>query len=212
MAGAGRGDTREALLQAGIDLFLSGGYDFTGTNAILERADAPRGSFYHHFADKRAFALAAAERYYELHLPLLDRHLTHEGLAPIERLRQYFSALTRHFAEGGFASGCLLGMLAQELAGRDEEARRPLLALFGRWRHRIADVLREAQLRGEIERDADCDELAGFLLDAWEGALISMKTSRSPAPLDRFVRVAFDRILRPLGPAGEPRRDRGRKR
>lgn len=192
---AGRSDTRGALLQAGIDLFLMGGYDFTGTNAILERADAPRGSFYHHFEDKRAFALAAAQHYYERHLPLLDLYLTDEALRPIERLRQYFLALIRHFGEGGWTGGCLLGMLGQELAGRDEEARAPLLAIFGRWRHRIADCLREAQLAGEIERDADCDELAGFLLDAWEGALISMKTSRSSAPLDRFIRVVFGRIL-----------------
>ena len=192
---AGRHDTRETLLLAGIDLFLMGGYDFTGTNAILERAGAPRGSFYHHFADKRSFALSAAELYYERHLPLLDRHLTEETLPPIERLRQYFQALIRHFGEGGWTGGCLLGMLAQELAGRDDEACRPLLALFARWRHRIADCLREAQIRGEIARDADCDEIAGFLLDAWEGALISMKMSRSSAPLERFLRVTLERVV-----------------
>ena len=31
-------DTREALLFSGMELFLEGGYDFVGTNAILERA------------------------------------------------------------------------------------------------------------------------------------------------------------------------------
>lgn len=209
---AGRSDTREALLQAGIDLFLMGGYDFTGTNAILERADAPRGSFYHHFEDKKDFALAAAQHYYEHHLPVLDRHLTDDALDPVERLRQYFRALAQRFGEGGWTGGCLLGMLGQELADRDDESRRTLFALFGRWRHRIADCLREAQLRGEIERDADCDEIAGFLLDAWEGALISMKTSRSSAPLERFVRVAFDRILGPLRPSTEGRTERARRR
>lgn len=208
---AGRRDTREALLGAGIDLFLTGGYEFAGTNAILERADAPRGSFYHHFEDKKSFALAAAQHYYEQHLPLLDRHLTDEALAPVERLRQYFLALIQHFGAGGWTGGCLLGMLGQELAGRDDEARRALLALFGRWRHRIADCLREAQLRGELEREADCDEIAGFLLDAWEGALISMKTLRSSAPLDRFVHVAFDRLLGPRRPANKGTRERARR-
>jgi len=208
---AGRNDKREALLQAGIELFLMGGYDFAGTNAILERADAPRGSFYHHFEDKKSFALAAALHYYDHHLPLLDRHLTDEALDPVERLRQYFLGLGQHFGEGGWTDGCLLGMLGQELAGRDDEARRTLLALFGRWRHRIADCLREAQLRGELERDADCDEIAGFLLDAWEGALISMKTSRSSAPLDRFVRVAFDRLLGPIRPSSDVNEERSRR-
>jgi len=202
---AGRGDTREALLQAGVELFLEGGYDFTGTNAILERADVPRGSFYHHFEDKRSFALATAQHYYERHLPLLDGFLTDDTRPPIERLRRYFEALVQHFAERGWSGGCLLGILGQELSDRDEEARRTLAALFGRWRHRLADCLREAQLRGELDRAADCDEIAGSLLDGWEGALIAMKTSKGPAPLERFVRVAFVRILGPVHPAREGR-------
>lgn len=193
---ARRPDTREALLEAGVELFLEGGYDFTGTNAILERADAPRGSFYHHFEDKQAFALATALHYYERHLPLLDRMLADESLAPLPRLRAYFEALAGHYAAQGWRGGCLLGLLGQELGDRDDAARRELGALFGRWRHRIADCLREARERGELRADGDCDELAGFLIDGWEGALIAMKLAKSRAPLDRFVRLAFDGLLR----------------
>lgn len=189
---ARRVDTREALLEAGVELFLEGGYDFTGTNAILERADAPRGSFYHHFEDKQGFALATARHYYERHLPLLDRFLSDEELPPLARLRAYFEALRRHYAEQGFRGGCLLGLLGQELGDRDEGARKELAALFGRWRHRLADCLREARDRGELRPGVDGDELAGFLIDAWEGALVAMKLSKSGAPLDRFLRLALD--------------------
>jgi AcrR family transcriptional regulator len=83
-------DTREALLLAGVELFIAGGYDFVGTNAILAKADAPRGSFYHHFENKQAFALAVAEYYYESHLPALDRAFGDEAQPPLARLRRYF--------------------------------------------------------------------------------------------------------------------------
>jgi TetR/AcrR family transcriptional regulator, transcriptional repressor for nem operon len=192
-------NTREALLNAGLELFLEGGYDFAGTHAILARAQAPRGSFYHHFEHKEAFALAVAEHYYALHLPVLDRLLSDETHAPLTRLRRYFEAMQKEYRHGGWAGGCLLGMLGQELADRDPGARDVLATLFGRWRHRIAACVREARDRGELEADVDCDELAGFLLDGWEGALIRMKLKKSGAPLEAFIRVTFDRVLAPRG-------------
>ena len=190
-----RRDTREALLRAGVELFLEGGYDFVGTNAILERAGVPRGSFYHHFQDKLDFAVATAQFYYEQHLPMLDRMLTDDSRAPIARLRAYFEALCSHFRDRKWTGGCLLGMLSQELPDREGKARAALAVLFARWRHRLVDCLREAQGQGQLARDADLNELAAFLIDGWEGALVSMKVTRSGESLDRFVRICFDRLL-----------------
>ena len=188
-------DTRQALLNAGAELFLEGGYDFVGTNAILERAGAPRGSFYHHFADKEAFALSVAEHYYEKHLPMLDAELGCDARRPLARLRHYFESLARHFGRAEHTGGCLLGLLGQELADRSPAARERLSALFGRWRDRIADCLREARERGELRRRFDCDETAAFVLDAWEGALLQMKLKKSGAPLEGFLRVVFGELL-----------------
>lgn len=196
-------DTRGALLQAGLDLFLEGGYDFVGTNAILARAHAPRGSFYHFFEDKESFALAVAEHYYEQHLPMLERFLLDETQAPLARLRAYFEALIQAFADGEFQGGCLLGILGQELADRSAEARDVLERLFARWRAHIALCLREACARGQLASSTDCDELAGFLLDGWEGALMQMKLRKSAQPLEVFVRITFERLLvAPRAPDG----------
>lgn len=192
-----RRDTREALLQAGLELLLEGGYEHAGTSAILERARVPRGSFYHHFEDKKAFALAVAQYYYERHLPVLDELLSDARYRPLERLRRYFEGLRDHYRQREWREGCLLGMLGQELADRDEAAREVLDRLFGRWRHRIAAGLREAQASGALSPQTDVDELAGFLIDGWEGALIQMKVRKSGAPLEAFIRVTFDRLLAP---------------
>ena len=42
-------DTKQALIEAGSALFLERGYNDTGLNKILQRADVPKGSFYHYF-------------------------------------------------------------------------------------------------------------------------------------------------------------------
>ena len=171
--------TREALLIAGVELFLEGGYDFVGTNAILARAKVPRGSFYHHFVDKEAFALAVAEYYYEAHLPALDRALGDDERPPVERLRRYFEALARDFARHGHTGGCLLGMFGQELADRSPAAREALARLFGRWRHRIADCLREARergLAGRVYSDAEIPPAVAAAM--WEPKYLQL----APAP------------------------------
>jgi TetR/AcrR family transcriptional repressor of nem operon len=188
-------DTREELLKAGLELLLEGGYDHAGTSAILERADVPRGSFYHHFEDKKSFALAVAQYYYERHLPVLDELLSDERFRPLERLRRYFEGLRDYYQQRAWREGCLLGMLGQELADRDETSREVLTRLFSRWRHRLATCLREAQADGTLSRETDCDELAGFLIDSWEGALIQMKVRKSGTPLDAFIHVTFERLL-----------------
>lgn len=188
-------ETRDLLLTAGIELLREGGYEYVGTVALLERAGVPRGSFYHHFGSKRAFALAVAERWFADGERAFEPLLSDATRPPLVRLRAYFEALIADYVAGGCHHGCLLGMLGQELAGRDEVVRHALAALFDRWRQRLAACLREAQLRGDLDGAESADHLAAYLIDAWEGALIQMKAQRSDVPLRTFLDITFRKVL-----------------
>lgn len=54
--------TRDALVQAGLDLFAERGYSEVGTEEIVARAKVTRGALYHHFEDKRDLFRAVHER------------------------------------------------------------------------------------------------------------------------------------------------------
>src|SRR4026208_2267480 len=54
--------TREALIQAALELFTERGYAGVGTEEIVARAKVTRGALYHHFEDKRDPFRAVFER------------------------------------------------------------------------------------------------------------------------------------------------------
>ena len=54
--------TREALVNAALELFTERGYAGVGTEEIVSRAKVTRGALYHHFADKSDLFRAVFER------------------------------------------------------------------------------------------------------------------------------------------------------
>jgi AcrR family transcriptional regulator len=54
--------TREALIEAALEVFTERGYAGVGTEEIVARAKVTRGALYHHFEDKRDLFRAVFER------------------------------------------------------------------------------------------------------------------------------------------------------
>jgi TetR/AcrR family transcriptional repressor of nem operon len=86
--------------------------------------------------------------------------------------------------------------LSQELADQSETFRARLDEIFRGWSVRYAGCLRDAQNSGEIAPELDVNEVADFLLNSWQGAVLRAKTTRSTAPLRTFLNLIFGFVLR----------------
>jgi TetR/AcrR family transcriptional repressor of nem operon len=94
-----------------------------------------------------------------------------------------------------FTRGCLIADLSLKIAQASEPLREKLLVIYGEWRRPFAACIAEAQKAGEIATTFPPDELAEFLIASWLGAILRMKVERSPAPLERFKRIAFQTVF-----------------
>ena len=94
-----------------------------------------------------------------------------------------------------FERGCLLGNFSAELSNQSAAIREALRKVYGRWTADIAVAIADAQADGTIASKTPAGELAAYLLDAYEGALLRSRVERSREAFDRFVEFAFTRIL-----------------
>jgi TetR/AcrR family transcriptional repressor of nem operon len=188
-------DVRRRLLAAGLDLVHARGFTASGVKDITDAAGVPKGSFYAYFPSKEAFAAAVLEHHWAdveaRLLPILDG-----GGSARERIARFFRALADEHEAGDFVLGCLVGNLSLELGGSSEPVRTELVSILDRWGAALAACVRSGQRgSGEIRGDLDAGELASRLIEAWEGAALRGKVTRSRAPYERFEAVTVPAIL-----------------
>ena len=188
-----RPSTKEQIVQAGLKILLDKGFNGVGVQEITETAGVPKGSFYNHFESKEALGGEIVERYgadATRRQVLLDK-----SLPALARLRGHFEGLNNLFVKSKFERGCLLGNFSAELSNQSAVIRERLAELYQRWSRDIELAIADGQAEGTIPPDKNAADIAAFLLDAYEGALLRARVERSRAPFDRFMQLGFDRIL-----------------
>jgi TetR/AcrR family transcriptional regulator, transcriptional repressor for nem operon len=188
-------DVRRRLLAAGLELVHARGFTASGVKDITEAAGVPKGSFYAYFPSKEAFAAEILEHYWAdieaRLLPVLDA----EGRAR-DRITRFFHALADEHEAGDFVLGCLVGNLSLELGGSSEPVRAELASILDRWDAALTACVRSGQGEsGDIRGDLEAGELAARLIEAWEGAALRGKVTRSREPYERFEAVTVPALL-----------------
>jgi TetR/AcrR family transcriptional repressor of nem operon len=182
-------EVRRRLLAAGLELVHKRGFAASGVKDITDAAGVPKGSFYAYFPSKEAFAAAILEHHWEdvesRLLPILEA----DGSAQ-EKITRFFHALADEHEAGDFVLGCLVGNLSLELGGSSEPVRRELVSILDRWGAALGRCL-----RSDVRGDLDAGDLAFRLIEAWEGAALRGKVTRSRVPYDRFEAVTVPALL-----------------
>ncbi len=188
-------DTKSEILKAGMSIISRQGFNSTGIEAILKKANVPKGSFYHYFSSKKDFGLKVLDRFAVGIDRIFTSFLEDQSLSPITRLRNCIESLAARFEDNNCSIGCLVANMGQELADQDEEFRQNLARIFKTWATHFEKCLQEAQDQGEIPADISPELTAQFFLSGFEGALLVSKVLKSSSPLRNFITIFFEQVL-----------------
>ena len=190
-----RASTREHILACGGAIVHHKGFTATGLQEILQAAGVPKGSFYFYFKSKEEFGLALIDHYCRWFADQVRPIIKDPSRPPLERLAGFFLWMQGYCAEQGYIKGCPIGNLIQELGDVKPVFREKLQTSLDRLIDTVEKLLREAKERGELPARIEPRSTAGFIISAWQGALIRMKAVAGPEPLENFHTMVFEVLL-----------------
>ncbi len=188
----GQVNVRERIVEAATRSFHEKGFNGTSVQDITSAAGVPKGSFYNHFQSKEVLGAEIVDRYDAANV--LIAVLGEPSHPPLERLRRYFSGIAEVMVAA--PGGCMIGNFSAEMSDHSTIVRDRLKATWDRWTGGLELAIRDGQADGSIPSDLEAAVLARVLLDAFEGAILRMRVERSARPFDRFMTVAFEKVLR----------------
>jgi len=190
-----RQDTKAGILKVGAELVHNKGFNNTGIQEILKGAGVPKGSFYFYFQNKEDFGLQLIDFYAEVLFARLGRCKAREDLSPLQRLQGFFVEFLDIFERNQCRGGCPIGNMAQEMGDLNEAFRIRLEQVFARMREMIGELLERAKAAGEVNPELQPGDVAEFIINSWQGAILQMKVVKSTEPLKIFERVVFGDLL-----------------
>lgn len=174
---------KERLLRAGITLFYENGFHGTTIDSVLAEAGVPKGSFYHHFGSKDAFAQAVLNRYIQFQSQMFSTWFARTDLSTAEQLTGYFTDMSQIFVKSGFRTACLTGKFSTEVGATSDYFRPQLAEQIGMWKSQLSTLLTAGQERGDIRLDRPAEDLADTVLALIQGSFVLTLSTRDERTL-----------------------------
>jgi len=188
-------DTRQKLIQSGIDVVLAGSFHSAGLQQILSEASVPKGSFYHYFKSKESFGVAIIESSVERQLEWTEGFLNDKQKSPLKRLRAFFDACHECTFKNNFHHECVASKLGSELGEMSEPMRKAIKVGMEQKTSLLTECIREGQEIGEIDTEYAAADLAAFIFNGMEGVRVRMSVDRKLESMEIFISILFDRVL-----------------
>jgi TetR/AcrR family transcriptional repressor of nem operon len=196
---------REHVLHAAERQFRTSGYNGTSVDDISAATGLGRGSLYAAFDGKHGVLLEAMDGYFARLGQGAPKALAGPDEGALERLHAYLLRAVHGVplaadvppAANRAAAACFAAKMAMELGASDTEVKRLADACFSVVVTAVADCVRAAQRNGDIDPDADPDDLAYLLVTIVRGSDVVGAYGHSRARLASLAESAFALLPRP---------------
>jgi len=178
------------LLEQGMCILWTKGYNGTSVGDIVKAADVPKGSFYFYFDSKEDFALKALHKYENQYIQPAFTALQNKSIKAIDRMQAFYGFQIAMLQDGEtFKHGCLGCNLSAELSEQNDRIREKVLHMHTSVKEQLVQVMLEAQADDDVPSHLDVPSLVEFISDAGKGVMLSMKETQSMAPVENMMRM-----------------------
>ncbi|HEX8208242.1 MAG TPA: TetR/AcrR family transcriptional regulator [Solirubrobacteraceae bacterium] len=183
-------DTKDRIIETTAALFRRHGYTGTGMKQVVQAANAPFGSLYHHFPGGkeelgREVILRGGAMYAELFA-----EVARQAEGPLEYVRDVFEGAATTLVESGYEDACPIETVALEVASTNEPLRLATAEVFESW---IDGWTMYLERRAGLDHDR-ARALGIEFLSAMEGAFVLCRALRSPEPMRLAGAAAVERL------------------
>lgn len=191
-------NTSARMVEAMLQLIQTHGYAGAGLNAVLEAAEAPKGSMYFHFPGgkeelgERAIALAA-EQFLQFVAGVSGQTAT-----PGQVITLIMELLARQLVETDFTLGCPVSVVTLEMSAHSERLRAGCAEAYESWITAVADLLTTSGIPKSRVR-----ALAETIVSTVEGAIVLSRATRDTRPMRSVASVLAPMVDGHLGARGK---------
>lgn len=186
-------DTRDRLLEAALGLIWEESLGAASVDAICDKAEVRKGSFYHFFKSKEDLVVAALETHFKCSRVDFDRIFS-PSVAPLDRLRGFFELVIQKqqmkLEKAGRVVGCPYASVAMAVSPEDKLVSECVQEIFATWRKYFETALRDGAADGTIPVK-DIPGTVETIFDYIEGAMMAGRIKNSMTPIQKMGRNAF---------------------
>lgn len=179
--------SKERILAGAKELFLARGYAATTVDAICEKAELTKGSFYYFFDSKEDLGLAVLDWSLQRSAQMLEDG-PHAGiLDPLEKAFAFLEHLEKCSPEL-WSGGCLLGSFSMELADTNSRVQQVVAGMFQALTDDFTLKLQPIADQCAGQQGSEARGFADTLLSIVEGSIILAKAHRDPTRIPKAIR------------------------
>jgi AcrR family transcriptional regulator len=156
--------SHRAILRGATELATLEGLDGLSIARLADHIGMSKGGLYAHFGSKEELQLATIDAAEEI----FEREVGEPALAQPEGVAQVLAmvdAYLSYLERGVFPGGCFFAAAGAEFDTHEGRVKDKLRDFSARCTQALTEMIRDAQRRGEVDPDADADQLA-FEIDS----------------------------------------------
>ncbi|WP_418357786.1 MULTISPECIES: TetR/AcrR family transcriptional regulator [Shewanella] len=188
--------SKQSICAVGEKLFALHGYSAVGIKLILDEVGIPKGSFYHYFASKEAFAAEVAQYYFDQRIAPIAMEPQANFKTNVTAVLSGYHQLIDFLFSDNQPRGCLMGNLMVEVNPQMVILHQTLNRLFDQWLSQFNALIEQGQQQGFIKTELSASVLSNIFWSNWQGTMLRCQIKADKTAAKRAIVQCMQLITR----------------